>query len=198
MIELRNLTKYFDKKVAVQNLNLKMEAGKITMLIGPSGCGKTTTLKMINRLIDSTEGDILIDDKSIYELDAVSLRRSIGYVIQETGLFPHMNGFDNIAVVPRLLIWNNRKIKTRVDEKLGHDRNIKALVLKKNRAYIAQTNYHKVQKTDKPEKIVSAIEDSKVNRAMAVDGEGRFHGIFVLDRSKHSSKPRLTLLEDRK
>src|SRR6056297_3759642 len=95
-----------------------MEAGKITMLIGPSGCGKTTTLKMINRLIDSTEGDILIDDQSIYDLDAVALRRSIGYVIQETGLFPHMNVFDNIAVVPRLLRWNEEKIKNRVEELL--------------------------------------------------------------------------------
>ncbi|MFW6274810.1 MAG: ATP-binding cassette domain-containing protein, partial [Spirochaetota bacterium] len=118
MIELKNLTKNFDKKVAVQNLNLKIEAGKITMLIGPSGCGKTTTLKMINRLIEASQGDILIDDNSIYDLDAVTLRRSIGYVIQETGLFPHMNVFDNIAVVPRLLKWNEGKVKDRVEELL--------------------------------------------------------------------------------
>lgn len=118
MIELKNLTRKFGKKIAVNNLNMVMEKNRITMLIGPSGCGKTTTLKMINRLIESTEGDIIINGESIYNLDAVELRRSIGYVIQETGLFPHMNVFDNIAAVPRLLKWNEKKIKNRVEELL--------------------------------------------------------------------------------
>ncbi len=313
MIELRNLSKNFEEKVAVQNLSLQMEAGKITMLIGPSGCGKTTTLKMINRLIESSAGDILIDDQSIYTLDAVTLRRSIGYVIQETGLFPHMNVFDNIAVVPRLLKWNESKIKDRVEELLdlvtlntsyaqkyplqlsggesqrvglaralaadpnillmdepfgaidpinraklhesfisiqeklgktivfvthdineaiklgdklailregeliqydevtnilyepenefveqllGHDRNIKALVLKKNRDYVVETGYIKVQHTDSHNSIIAAIEKSKVNRAMAVDQQGCFTGIFVFDRIKRSATPQLSFIDN--
>lgn len=118
MIELQNVTKRFANKVAVKNLNMEIIDGEITMLIGPSGCGKTTTLRMINRLIESTEGDILINKKSIRDMNPVELRRGIGYVIQEIGLFPHMNVFDNIAIVPRLVKWEEKKIKQRVEELL--------------------------------------------------------------------------------
>jgi osmoprotectant transport system ATP-binding protein len=118
-IELIDLKKYYpDGTKAVDGLNLKIENNKLTIFIGPSGCGKTTTLKMINRLIERTGGDIRFDGTSIDEIDPIQLRRSIGYVIQEIGLFPHMTVFDNIAVVPRLLKWDEEKIRKRVDELL--------------------------------------------------------------------------------
>lgn len=118
-IELIDLKKYYpDGTKAVDGLNLKIENNKLTIFIGPSGCGKTTTLKMINRLIERTGGDIRFDGTSIDEIDPIQLRRSIGYVIQEIGLFPHMTVFDNIAVVPRLLKWDEVKIRKRVDELL--------------------------------------------------------------------------------
>lgn len=118
MIEYRNVTKRFGELTAVNNLNLSIEKGSITMLIGPSGCGKTTSLKMVNRLIEPDEGDIFIDGESIFNLDPVELRRSIGYVIQEIGLFPHYSVFDNIAIVPRLRKWDENKTKERVHEVL--------------------------------------------------------------------------------
>jgi len=308
LIELKNLTKKFGKKIAVNNLNMTMEKNRITMLIGPSGCGKTTTLKMINRLIESTEGDIKIDGESIYSLDAVELRRSIGYVIQETGLFPHMNVFDNIAAVPRLLSWNEKKIKIRVEELLdlvtlnssymykyplqlsggerqrvglaralaadpeillmdepfgaidpinraklhdsfvsiqeklkktivfvthdineaiklgdkiailnnghlvqhdnvnnilyepenefvekllGHDRNIKALVLKKNKDYIQKDGFLVVKRGEKPEKVLELITSAGKKSAVAVDSEGKYEGEFFTRKSKRSQELRL-------
>lgn len=118
MIEIREVTKKFGDKTAVDKLDLKLEEGTITMLIGPSGCGKTTTLRMINRLIQPTSGDILIKGRSVNDLDPVILRREIGYVIQEVGLFPHYSVYDNIALVPRLLKWDEKKIKVRVEELL--------------------------------------------------------------------------------
>ncbi|KUK91914.1 MAG: Glycine betaine/L-proline transport ATP binding subunit [Thermotogales bacterium 46_20] len=118
-IELKKLRKvYGESTVAVDDVDLTFEDKKISILIGPSGCGKTTTLKMINRLIERTSGDIIIDGRSIDEIGVIELRRSIGYVIQEIGLFPHMTVFDNIAVVPRLLKWPEDKIKKRVMELL--------------------------------------------------------------------------------
>jgi osmoprotectant transport system ATP-binding protein len=117
-IELKNITKRFGDDVAVDNLSLQMGKGTITMLIGPSGCGKTTTMKMINRLVALDEGEIKLDGTSVYEIDEVQLRRTIGYVIQEIGLFPHFTVFDNIATVPRLLKWDESKIKKRVEELL--------------------------------------------------------------------------------
>jgi osmoprotectant transport system ATP-binding protein len=117
-IELKNVTKRFGDDVAVDNLNLQMEKGTITMLIGPSGCGKTTTMKMINRLVQLDEGEIKLEGTSVYDIDPVQLRRTIGYVIQEIGLFPHFTVFDNIATVPRLLKWDEGKIKKRVEELL--------------------------------------------------------------------------------
>jgi len=117
-IELKNVTKRFGNNVAVDNLSLGVEKGTLSMLIGPSGCGKTTTMKMINRLIPSDEGEIKLNGTSVYDIDPVQLRRTIGYVIQEIGLFPHFNVFDNIATVPRLLHWDEKKIKKRVEELL--------------------------------------------------------------------------------
>ncbi|TYB89326.1 MAG: betaine/proline/choline family ABC transporter ATP-binding protein [Kosmotoga sp.] len=118
-IELVDLKKHYpDGTKAVNGLNLTIEDKKLTILIGPSGCGKTTTLKMINRLIERSDGDIKFDGTSIDNINPIQLRREIGYVIQEIGLFPHMTVYENIAIVPKLLKWNEQKIKDRVDELL--------------------------------------------------------------------------------
>ena len=90
---------------AVDDLTLTVPAGDICVLVGPSGGGKTTAMKMVNRLIDITEGDIRIGDESVRDRDVTELRRGIGYVIQQTGLFPHMTVAENVATVPRLLGW---------------------------------------------------------------------------------------------
>ncbi len=103
---------------AVRDLSLTVPAGEICCLVGPSGGGKTTAMKMVNRLIDITEGDITIGGRSVRTLDVTELRRGIGYVIQQVGLFPHMTVADNIATVPRLLGWERRRIDARVDELL--------------------------------------------------------------------------------
>src|SRR5215472_8465675 len=95
---------------AVDHLSLTVPAGEICVLVGPSGGGKTTAMKMVNRLIEISEGDILIDGQSVRRLDVIELRRRIGYVIQHVGLFPHMNAGDNIATVPRLLGWPKARI----------------------------------------------------------------------------------------
>jgi osmoprotectant transport system ATP-binding protein len=117
-IQLKNLKKNYNDFTAVNNINLEFQDKKLSVLIGPSGCGKTTILKMLNRLIERTSGDIIINGKSIDDINTIDLRRSMGYVIQEIGLFPHMTVFDNIAVVPRLLKWSENKIKNRVHELL--------------------------------------------------------------------------------
>jgi osmoprotectant transport system ATP-binding protein len=103
---------------AVDDLTLTVPAGEICVLVGPSGGGKTTAMKMVNRLIDITEGDILIGDESVRDRDVTELRRGIGYVIQQTGLFPHMTVAENVATVPRLLGWPKDRIDARVDELL--------------------------------------------------------------------------------
>ena len=103
---------------AVRELTLTVPAGQICCLVGPSGAGKTTAMKMVNRLIDITEGDITIGGTSVRSLDVTELRRGIGYVIQQVGLFPHMSVADNVATVPRLLRWPKTRIVTRVDELL--------------------------------------------------------------------------------
>jgi osmoprotectant transport system ATP-binding protein len=103
---------------AVDHLSLTVPAGEICVLVGPSGGGKTTALKLVNRLIPLSGGDIRIDDRSILDHDLVELRRSIGYVIQQVGLFPHMTIEGNIGTVPRLLGWERRKIRERVGELL--------------------------------------------------------------------------------
>ena len=101
---------------AVRNLSLVIPAGEICVLVGPSGAGKTTAMKLVNRLIDFDQGDITIDGQSVRKLDVVELRRGIGYVIQQIGLFPHMTVGDNVAVVPRLLGWPKQRIRDRVEE----------------------------------------------------------------------------------
>jgi osmoprotectant transport system ATP-binding protein len=115
-----NVTKRYPGRTqpAVQNLSLVIPAGEICVLIGPSGGGKTTAMKMVNRLISITEGDITIDGKSVRKMDLTDLRRSIGYVIQQIGLFPHMNVEDNIGTVPRLLGWPRDRVRERARELL--------------------------------------------------------------------------------
>ncbi|MET9517669.1 ABC transporter ATP-binding protein [Streptomyces sp. NPDC002994] len=103
---------------AVDNLNLEMPEGGITVLVGSSGCGKTTTLRMINRMVDPTSGTIRVAGKDILEADAAELRRGIGYVIQQSGLFPHRTVLDNIATVPLLLGWGRKKARARASELL--------------------------------------------------------------------------------
>ncbi len=101
---------------AVQDLSLEVPAGKVCVLVGPSGCGKTTSLKMVNRLIEPTSGRILIGGEDIAGRDVTDLRRSIGYVIQQVGLFPHQTIGENVATVPRLLGWDQDRRRERVDE----------------------------------------------------------------------------------
>jgi osmoprotectant transport system ATP-binding protein len=103
---------------AVEKLSLTIPAGEICVLVGPSGGGKTTAMKLVNRLIEITEGDITIDGQSVRKLDVITLRRRIGYVIQHVGLFPHMSVADNVATVPRLLGWPKDRIRSRVTELL--------------------------------------------------------------------------------
>jgi osmoprotectant transport system ATP-binding protein len=104
---------------AVNDLSLKVPAGRICVLVGPSGCGKTTSLKMVNRLIEPTSGRILIDGQDIAARDVTELRRGIGYVIQQVGLFPHQTVSENVVVVPRLLGWSVARQKERAEELLG-------------------------------------------------------------------------------
>ncbi|TXH38988.1 MAG: ATP-binding cassette domain-containing protein [Rhodospirillaceae bacterium] len=118
-IEFRNVSKQFaGGRNAVERLSFAVEEGTTMALVGPSGCGKTTSLKMINRLTDPTDGEILVQGRSITTLPLLELRRSLGYVIQYIGLFPHMTVADNIAVVPKMLKWPKAKIDARVDELL--------------------------------------------------------------------------------
>lgn len=119
MIVFDNVTKQYGKDtVAVQNLNLEVKKGELICLIGPSGCGKTTTMKMINRLISPSQGTIYIEGEDIMKKDPVKLRRSIGYVIQQIGLFPHMTIAENISIVPRLLGWSKKRKMERAKELL--------------------------------------------------------------------------------
>jgi osmoprotectant transport system ATP-binding protein len=119
VIRLENVNKEFARgSNAVRDLTLEIPGGQTCVLIGPSGCGKTTTLRMINRLIDPDSGRILIDGEDTSAVDPPKLRLKMGYVIQNTGLFPHMTVGDNVATVPRLWDWDRARIKTRVDELL--------------------------------------------------------------------------------
>ena len=104
---------------ALRGLSLEIPAGTFCTLVGPSGCGKTTALRLVNRLVPFDEGDIRIDGFSVRELPEVTLRRGIGYVIQQVGLFPHMTVADNVATVPRLLGWPKPRTRARVDELLA-------------------------------------------------------------------------------
>jgi osmoprotectant transport system ATP-binding protein len=119
MIQFKGVVKsYSNQATVVKNLDLTVNKGEFVCLIGPSGCGKTTTLKMVNRLIEPSKGTISIYGKDIMQQDPVQLRRGIGYVVQQIGLFPHMTISDNIALVPKLLGWSAEDRNKRVDELL--------------------------------------------------------------------------------
>jgi len=117
MIEIAHLSKRFAASgpPAVDDLSLSIGEGEICVLIGPSGCGKTTTMRMINRMIEPDSGVIKIAGRDVTNIDAVELRRSVGYVIQQVGLFPHMPIGENVATVPQLLGWDSARIASRVD-----------------------------------------------------------------------------------
>lgn len=120
MIQLKGINKIYDDGFqALKDIDLTFEEGKINVLIGPSGCGKTTTMKLLNRLTDYTDGEVLIDDKNIKQVNTFELRRQMGYVIQNIGLFPHMTIYDNVATVPKLLKWDKKEIRERVDALLN-------------------------------------------------------------------------------
>ena len=120
MIHLENLTKVFpgQGQPAVDDLSMEIYEGEIVVFVGPSGCGKTTTMKMINRLIEPSSGRIFLEDDDVTDVNPDILRRRIGYVIQQIGLFPHMTIADNIATVPRMLGWDKRRTSERIDELL--------------------------------------------------------------------------------
>ena len=122
MIRLEDLTKIFRTPngdvVAADRVNMEVPTGEICILLGPSGCGKTTALKMINRLIPPTSGKIYINGNDTSQQNDIELRRNIGYVIQQIGLFPNMTIEENICVVPKLLQWDIKKAKTRAAELL--------------------------------------------------------------------------------
>jgi osmoprotectant transport system ATP-binding protein len=107
------------KSAAVDDISMEIPAGEIVILVGPSGCGKTTTMRMINRLIEPTSGTITIDGEDVLSLDDVKLRREIGYVIQQIGLFPHLSIAQNVSLVPRMLKWKKQRANDRVDEMLS-------------------------------------------------------------------------------
>src|SRR6195256_5909973 len=116
-VEFRHVSKqYGPNQGAVVDLSLLVPAGDICVLVGPSGCGKTTSLKMVNRLVEPSSGQVLIDGEDVMSVDVTTLRRRIGYVIQQIGLFPHQTVADNIATVPRLLGWPKQRIQNRVEE----------------------------------------------------------------------------------
>jgi osmoprotectant transport system ATP-binding protein len=120
-LEFRHATKRYAEGAppAVDSLSLTVPAGEICVLVGPSGCGKTTAMRMVNRMTEITEGDVLLDDRSVKEGDPAELRRRIGYVIQQVGLFPHRTVGQNVATVPELLGWEQDRVRARVDELLG-------------------------------------------------------------------------------
>ncbi len=118
-LEFRNVSRRYGAVTAVDNLSLIVPPGRICVLVGPSGCGKTTSLKMVNRLIEASAGQILIGGQDVMAQDPIALRRGIGYVIQQVGLLPHLTVGQNVAVVPRLLGWDRQRQEERVAELLG-------------------------------------------------------------------------------
>jgi osmoprotectant transport system ATP-binding protein len=119
-LEFREVTKRYpgQQDAAIERLSLTVNAGEICVLVGPSGCGKTTAMRLVNRMIEPTDGDILIDGASVKGRTRADLRRHIGYAIQQIGLFPHLTVGDNIATVPSLLGWDKQRIASRVEELL--------------------------------------------------------------------------------
>jgi osmoprotectant transport system ATP-binding protein len=120
-LELRNVSKRYpgQQRAAIHELSLTVPAGEVCVLVGPSGSGKTTTMRLINRMIPLTSGDILLGGSSVLRREPRALRREIGYVIQQVGLFPHQTVAENVATVPRLLGWEKSRVAARVQELLG-------------------------------------------------------------------------------
>ena len=118
MIEFKNIYKSFKDKHVLEDVSFSIDKGEFVCIIGPSGCGKTTALKMINRLIKPTRGTILVDSKDISQEDEIDLRRNIGYVIQQTGLFPHMTVKENIELIPKLKNKKDSNLSNKVVELL--------------------------------------------------------------------------------
>lgn len=118
MISLQNVVKSFGNTTAVDNISFEVNESETVILLGTSGCGKTTTLRMINRLTETSSGKILVDKKDIKKIPSEELRRNIGYVLQHNGLFPHYTIAENIGIVPQLLKWPQQKINNRISELL--------------------------------------------------------------------------------
>src|SRR5665213_3743143 len=118
MIKVEHLSKHFGKVKAVDGISFEVKEGENLILLGTSGCGKTTTLKMINRLIEPDSGSITVNGKNITSQPPEELRRGIGYVLQNNGLFPHYTVAQNIAIVPQLLKWDKKRTEKRVSELL--------------------------------------------------------------------------------
>jgi len=120
IVKFNNVAKvYGDGTVAIEDISFEVERGTTTVFVGPSGCGKTTTLELVNRLIDLSEGTIIFNGEDIQSLDKIEFRRRLGYVIQEVGLFDHMTVAENVGIVPKLLSWDQERIDGRVDELLN-------------------------------------------------------------------------------
>lgn len=119
MIEIRNVTKRYGAATVVDNVSMNVEKGSITVIVGTSGSGKSTLMRMINRLVPITAGEIFVGGQNIMDVPVTDLRRKIGYAIQGHGLFPHRTVAQNIATVPQLLGWDTTKINSRVEELLG-------------------------------------------------------------------------------
>ncbi|EJT02890.1 ABC transporter ATP-binding protein [Rhizobium sp. CCGE 510] len=119
MIEIRNVTKRYGAATVVDNVSMRVEKGEITVIVGTSGSGKSTLMRMINRLVPITEGEIFVGGQNVIDVEVTELRRKIGYAIQGHGLFPHRTVAQNIATVPQLLDWDSARIARRVEELLG-------------------------------------------------------------------------------
>lgn len=119
VIQFKHVQKRFGENIVIPDLNFTINQGELVTILGSSGSGKTTTLKMVNGLLQPNAGEILIDGQKISSLDQVELRRHMGYVVQQIGLFPHMTIAENIAVVPKMLHWNQAKIAQRINELLN-------------------------------------------------------------------------------
>jgi len=128
MLSLRKIVKKYEGKIAVDDISFDVQTGETLALLGTSGCGKTTTLRMINRLVEPDAGEILLDGKPIADFDVHALRRGMGYVLQNHGLFPHYSVAENISIVPNLMKWDKKRIVTEMDvlfDKLNLDPTIK-------------------------------------------------------------------------
>ena len=118
-IEFQEVRKSFGDRLVLRDFTLEVREGETVALIGPSGCGKTTALKLVNRLLDTDGGRVLVEGKDVTKEDPIALRRKLGYVIQEGGLFPHWDVLANVAIVPRLLGWDEARRRRRAGEVLG-------------------------------------------------------------------------------